>query len=399
MITRVSIGKKISVILLTCLCLWTCSKTNDGVIKTLPKPFPKKFEKISVKKIFSTDIILGGFCVPFSDGIFLYEVLDNQGTYIKLKSFDMNGQLRKESDIKRNEGPDGIFSMNHCFSQGDRLMFIDHNTYLKEINPYDLSIRTLEKISNKIDEYHTKFIFGRDTNADIDFNNNKTITSFETTDYFSLDYYIVSYKGNFEQLKVIHKVKKKMLKTWAAGFKNNYEHFIDYNNWARSPRNQAVDWKNGFIYFFADSEKPEISRINMKGNNLTTIRLGINSKNFKMDREKIDVWYGWAIGGMPKIPGIKRKYSRVYSETAPVLRDVDIFGDWLLITTGKRNWDTFENEVLVYRLPDLSYEGSFFIPTGDWPTDKYGNYFVTKRIIEKNDDYFTQYNCYQLVKK
>ncbi|MGE5342000.1 MAG: hypothetical protein ACM3SY_11035 [Candidatus Omnitrophota bacterium] len=391
--------KKILIILLTCLFLWNCSKTDDGVIKKLPKPFPKKFEKISVKKIFSTDITLGGFCVPFSKGVILYEALDSQGNYIKLKSFDTNGQLRKESDIKRDEGPNGIFDLNRCLSQGDRLLFIDHNTYLKEINPYDLSIRTLEKISNKVDGYHTKFVFGTHTRADINFNSNKTITSFEANNYFNLDYYIVSYTGNFDQFKVIHEVKKKDLKTWSDALKNKNVCFLDYNNWARSPRKQAVDWKNGFIYFFADSEKPEISRIDMNGNNLTTIRLKIDSKNFKMDREKIDVWYGWAIGGMPKMPGIKRKYSRVYPKTAPVLRDIDIFGDWLLITTGKRNWDTFENEVLVYRLPSLSYEGSFFIPTGDWPTDKYGNYFVTKRIIEKDDDYITQCNCYQLVKK
>ncbi|MGE5341998.1 MAG: hypothetical protein ACM3SY_11025 [Candidatus Omnitrophota bacterium] len=390
--------RRILIILLACLFLWTCSKTYDGVIKKLPRPVPKSFEKIAVKKIFSAEIIIGGTCIPFSKGVILYEVLDNQGIYGKLKSFDTKGQLRKESDIKRDEGPNGMYDMNGWFSQGDRLLFIDHNTYLREIDPYDLSIRTLEKISNKIPGYHTKFVFYH-TEPEMDYYKNKTITSFSSNNWINLDYYIISYTGNFDQFKVIHKVKKKMLKTWADTLKNKNESFLDYNNAARAKRNQAVDWKNGFIYFFADCEKPEISRIDMNGNNLTTIRLGIDSKNFKMDKKKIDVWYGWAIGGMPKVPGIKRKYSRVYPKTAPVLRDIAIFEDWLLITTGKRNWDTFENEVLVYRLPSLSYEGSFFIPTGDWPTDKFGNYFATKRIIEKDDDYVTQLACYELVKK
>jgi len=390
--------KRMFFIFLLCSLFYACSKADDLLIKKLPTPFHKKFEKINIKKIFSINFIGGGNCIPFSQGILAYESLDNEGKRLNLKYFDLQGKLKKEVPASRGQGPTDIGVISLWLLQDDKILFIDKNSYLKMINPLDLKITTIEKISNKIEDYFNKFVFALNSSTDIEYFNGQTITSFEKYNFNTLNYYIVSYDGNFNRFKIIHEVKKELPKSWIKTRKSERKVlFSDYNNLIILQRNLAVDWKNGFIYFFSDCEKPEISRIDFRGKQLTKIILDIDSKNFFVDKKKIDIWYRWAIFDVPRM--FKTKYKAIYSEKTPVLRDIDILGEWLLVTTGKRNWDTFENEVLVYKLSDLSFLGSFFIPTGDWPSMKFGKHFVTKRIIEKDDDFFWQCNCYCIEKK
>jgi hypothetical protein len=68
---------------------------------------------------------------------------------------------------------------------------------------------------------------------------------------------------------------------------------------------------------------------------------------------------------------------------------IKVIGDRLIIITGKRDWEKQENEALVYRLPSLEYEGSFAIPYPNLLTTRwYGDFYVTEKLIKRNDDFF-----------
>jgi hypothetical protein len=388
--------KKWFFVFLICCLAYSCSKSGAlSIKKKLPASSQKKFERIHIKKFFSVDLTMGGACIPFSQGILIIESLDDGGNRYILKYVDPKGELKKERLIKRSEGPDSINVISELFTQGDKIFLFDNNTYLKMINPYDLNINTVQRLSNKIKGYFTKFVFGLNTQTDIECFDNQTITSFEGNNPDNLNYYIVYYKGDFNQFRIINEVKRELLESWENQRKSaGKECFLDYDNLTKSQRNLAVDWKNSMVYFLADYEKPGISMIDFKGRLLTNIFLGIESIDFPVDKSKIDVWNRWALAGIP--PMFKKKYKCMTHEKNPVLRDIDILGDCLLVTTGKRNWDTFENEVLAYRLPALNYLGAFFIPTGDWPSKKFGRFLVTKRIIEKDDNFTFQFNCYEM---
>lgn len=378
----------------------TCAKKDTTVVKKLPipsRPYPT-FDKIKVKKIFSLDMF-PGVCIPFSNGIIQFESQDNSGKTHVLHWFNKKGELIKERIVKRAQGPTDIDYMVKCFTQDEKILFIDNNIYLKEINPSDLSVRTLEKITNKIDNYYTKYKWQAYTESDIECFNGQTITSFETPDYEKFNYYIVSYSGNFDRFKLIRDVERKTPEYRIRELKSGgKESFLDYDYFIKRHRHLAVDWKNRYVFYIPDCDKPRIVRMDFNGNHLTTIDLGINSDDFFSNKEKIDVWYRWASFDADMPAWLKKlpESTKIYSKLCPVLRGITVFGDFLLVTTGKRNWETFENEVLVYRLPNLSFEGSFFIPTGDWETAKYGKYFTTKRIIEKDDDFYIRNDCYEM---
>jgi len=79
---------------------------------------------------------------------------------------------------------------------------------------------------------------------------------------------------------------------------------------------------------------------------------------------------------------------------------IKVTGDWLLITTGNRNWKKRENEVLVYRLPSLRYEGSFFIPFPNRLLTKwYDGYYMIRNLIEKEDGYYISHEVYMVKEK
>jgi hypothetical protein len=80
---------------------------------------------------------------------------------------------------------------------------------------------------------------------------------------------------------------------------------------------------------------------------------------------------------------------------APALMGVKVIKDRLLIITGNRNWEEDKNEVLVYRLPSLEYEGSFYIPFPNllhvkWHDNKY----MVQKIVEREDGYYQSYEFY-----
>jgi hypothetical protein len=390
--------KKIGLILLLSCFQFACTEAEKtAVIKKLPKPsYTKVFNKIKVKKIFSYDHMLGGSCLPFSKGFMVFDALDSNCNHLKLKYYDLSGKLKKERELTAGQGPNDVLNMTFEFRQNDRLLFIDKNTYIKTIDPVDLSVSTVVKLDNIIDGYRSKFIFAQSSLTDIEYSNGRTITSFNNINPMKLDYFIISYDGDFNNLKILHEVKRKPPKGFQERTFNTREFFYDYTMLTFFQRNFTVDWKNGHIYFMVNCEDAEISRIDMEGKQLTRIELGINGSDFFMDKNKMDLWYEWASGGISNQLKFGKKNNYVYPKTAPVLRDINIIGDWLLVTSGQRNWETFENKVFVYQLPALQFLGSFYIPTGDWPSGLFGDVLASKRIIKKDDDLFIRSNCYRI---
>lgn len=377
---------------------FACTEAEKtAVIKKLPKPsYTKDFDKIKVKKIFSYDHMIGGSCLPFSKGFMVFDALDSNCNHLKLKYYDLRGKLKKERELNTGQGPNDVISMTFEFRQNDRLLFIDKNTYLKTIDPVDLGVSTVVKLDNIIDGYRSKFIFAQSSLTDIEYSNGRTITSFNNINPMKLDYFIISYDGDFKNLKILHEVKRKPPKGFQERTFNTREFFYDYTRQTFFSRNFTVDWKNGHIYFMVNCEDAEISRIDMEGKQLTRIELGINGNDFFMDKSKMDLWYEWASGGISNRLKLGRKNNYVYPKNAPVLRDINIIGDWLLVTSGQRNWETFENKVFVYQLPDLQFLGSFYIPTGDWSSCLFVDVLVAKRIIKKDDDLLMRSNCYRI---
>lgn len=389
---------KIGLILLLSCFLFACTEAEKtAVINKLPKPSNTKvFDKIKVKKIFSYDCMHGGSCIPISKGFMVVDAIEPYCKNFKLKFYDLSGQLKKERDLTPGQGPTDVMDITTEFLQDDRLLIIDNNTYLKTINPVDLGVSTIVKLDNKIDGYRSKFIFAQSSDTDIEYHNGRTITSFNNTNPLRLDYFIVSYDGDFNNFKTLHEVKRKPPQDFQERIFSRKELFFDYTNHTFFSRNLTVDWKNGHIYFMVNCEDAEIHRIDMEGKHLTRIELGIDNNNFFIDKSKLEVYYEWASGGIFNNLRDGRKYHFIYPKTAPVLRDINIIGDWLLVTSGKRNWDTFENKVFVYQLPDLQFLGSFYIPTGDWQSNLFGDVLVAKRIIKKDDDFWMHCNCYRI---
>jgi hypothetical protein len=77
-----------------------------------------------------------------------------------------------------------------------------------------------------------------------------------------------------------------------------------------------------------------------------------------------------------------------------------VVGDRLLLVTGNRNWKKGQNETLVYRLPSLEYEGSFFIPFSNVQNIKWSDpYYVSDDRVQKDDDYLWRYAIYKISEK
>jgi len=68
---------------------------------------------------------------------------------------------------------------------------------------------------------------------------------------------------------------------------------------------------------------------------------------------------------------------------------IKVINDWLVLITGKRDWDKQENEALVYTLPSLEFEGSFSIPYPNMLRTKwYDDYYIIEKLKKKNEDFF-----------
>ena len=83
-----------SVWLICMICLLVCCGT-DSDIQKLAVEDSKKFERISIKKIWEGELF-GRMVLALPQGILLDEIQDNIGNEHKLMLFDYDGNLIKE---------------------------------------------------------------------------------------------------------------------------------------------------------------------------------------------------------------------------------------------------------------------------------------------------------------
>jgi hypothetical protein len=361
----------------------------------------KRFEKLHLKKIGEITQ-WGGWCLACPQGIFCFEVLDKQWSEFKLKLYDYSGNLKKEKVLAGGEGPNQIKVTNFEYawlSSSGKILCDDNENYLKAIDPETLEVETIAKFSNVIDGYGSKYAFGRASATSLEEKDNRTVTSFESAGYYeNLTYYIVTYEGIFKNLSVIATAKKERPWTWAELEKKvSYE---DYYGYLRLDRILSVDWKRGVVYYLPDFEKPEIESIDLEGKNKKKHLIDIDFEKFRVEKEEFEFMQkGQASWGTPLPPGFKDPFKHILyiPPHAPALMGIKVRGDWLLIITGNRNWKKGENEVLGYSLPSLRYEGSFFVPfPNDLSTKWYDDYYMLRKIIEKEDGFYLSHEVYKI---
>jgi hypothetical protein len=361
----------------------------------------KRFEKFSFKKIWEMSFFSGGWCLACPQGIVCDEVLDRTGREFKFTLYDYSGKLIKERKMAGGKGPDEIdFHGWDAFrlSSSGKILVYD-STYLKAIDPETLKIETIVKYSNVIEEYGNKYTFGYHGGTSIEEKDNRTVTSFESTAFYEdLTYYIVTYNGIFENFSIIATAKKEKPLSWAISRKR--ELHIDYYRNLRLNRILSVDWKRGVVYHITDIEKPEIDSVDLGGKRKEKYVIDINPEKFKIEREDFELKYKSDLSQEDPILKNLIKFVLYIPPHAPALMGIKVRGDRLMIITGNRNWKKGENEVLVYRLPSLSYEGSFFIPfPNQLRTIWYDDYYIVRNLIEKEDGYYLTHQIYRVEEK
>ena len=383
--------------------LLSCSEKIN--VRQLSVEEGKRFEKFNFKKVGEITQ-WGGWCLACPQGIFSFEVLDKQWSEFKLKLYDYSGNLKKEKVLAGGEGPNQIKVTNFEYawlSSSGKILCDDNENYLKAIDPETLEVETIAKFSNVIDGYGSKYVFGRASATSLEEKDNRTVTSFESAGYYeNLTYYIVTYEGIFKNLSVIAKAKKERPWTWAEREKKRISHG-DYYEHLRLNRLLSVDWKRSVVYYLPDFEKPEIESINLEGKEKEKYLIDIDFEKFKVEKEEFEFMQkGQASWGTPLPPRFKNSFKHILyiPPHAPALMGIKVKGDWLLIITGNRNWKKGENEVLVYRLPSLSYEGSFFIPFPNRLLTKWDdNYYTIRKLIEKEDGFYLSHEIYMVEEK
>jgi hypothetical protein len=391
---------KKSVLILLLLFLFSCGENIK--IQKLSVEEGKRFDKLNFKKV--EEITLwSGWCLAVPQGVVCSELLDRSWRESQLKLYDYSGKLVKERKLIHGDGPDEIKVWNFdsvWLSTSGKILSEDNN-YLKALDPESLEIETITKLSNVIEGYGSKYTFGQHSFTSLEEKGNQTITSFESTGFYEdMTYYIVTYERIFENLSAIASTKK--VKPWTWSCLRKREFYIDYYGAFRLDRILSIDWKRGVVYYIPDIEKPEIESVDLRDKRKKKYVIDIDFKKFKVKRDEFESWYEYALSETNPILKNYYKFILYISPHAPALMGMTVIEDWLLIIKGNRSWEKGENEVQVYRLPSLRYEGSFFIPFPNlfhFSTKWYDDYYIIRRHIKKDDDYYSSYEIYMVEEK
>ena len=362
----------------------------------------KKFEKLNFKKVWEINL-WSGWCLAVPQGVVCSELLDRSWKESQLKLYDYSGKLKKERKLIHGDGPNEIKAWNFdsVWLSSSGKIFSQDNNYLKALDPETLEIKTIAKLSNVVEGYGSKYTFGRHGFTSLEEKGNQTITSFESSGFYEdMTYYIVTYNDGFENLSVIAATKKE--KPWTRSYRKNRESYVDYYGALRLDRILSVDWKRGVVYYIPDIEKPEIESVDLGSKRKEKYLIDINFKKFKVEREEFESFYEHVLSATDPILKNFYKFILYIPPHAPALMGVKATGDWLLIITGNRNWKKEENEVQVFSLPSLRYEGNFFIPFPNFyrfSTKLYDNYYIIRKHIKKDDDLYSSYEIYMVEEK
>lgn len=364
----------------------------------------KIFAGLRFKKIFQIELY-GGWCLALPRGFICSELLDRSYKESQLRLYDDSGKLIKERRLVHGDGPDEIkaWNFNNVWLSSSGTILSEDNNYLKSLNPGTLEIETICKLSNVIDGYGSRYTLGWNSFTSLDESDGRIATSFESAAFYEdMTYFIVTCDDDFKNLSVLVKAKKPKPLVWAKleeRKKSNgkWESLTDYYNLSRMTRMLAADWKRQTVYFFSDIEQPVIESVSFDGKNRKKYLVDVKSDNFPVEREEFDFYHEYAASDID--PRLKGRFTETLyiPPHAPALMALKVTGDRLFVITGNRNWKRRENEVLVYSLPSLKYEGSFFIPFPNLLlTQWYGNCYITRTLIKKDDDYYSSYEIYRV---
>jgi hypothetical protein len=364
----------------------------------------KKFENLNFKKLWRIDLY-GGWCLALPREFICSELLDRSYKESQLRLYDESGKLIKERKLVHGDGPDEIriWNFNNVWLSSSGKILTEDNNYLKSLDPETLEIETICKLSNVIEGYGSKYTLGWHSFTSLDENDGQIATSLESSAYYEdMTYYIVTSDAGFKNLSLLARAKKPKPLVWAKleeRKKNNgrLESITDYYHLSRMTRTLSTDWRRQTVYFFSDIEKPVIESVDFQGKDRKRFLIDLPVDKFEVEREEFDFYHEYAASDTdPRLKG--RFADTLYIPPhAPALMGLKVMGDRLFIITGNRNWKRRENEVLVYGLPTMKYEGSFFIPFPNllliqW----YDKYYITRTLIKKDDDYYSSYEIYRV---
>jgi hypothetical protein len=389
-----------AILILSLFFLLSCGENIK--VQRLSVEEGKKFEKLNFKKVWEINL-WSGWCLAVPQGVVCSELLDRSWKESQLKLYDYSGKLKKERKLIHGDGPNETKAWNFdsVWLSSSGKIFSQDNNYLKTLDPETLEIETIAKLSNVIEGYGSKYTFGRHGFTSLEEKGNHTVTSFESSGFYEdMTYYIVTYNDGFENLSVIAATKKE--KPWTRSYRKNRESYVDYYGALRLDRILSVDWKRGVVYYIPDIEKPEIESVDLGSKRKEKYLIDINFKKFKVEREEFESFYEHVLSATDPILKNFYKFILYIPPHAPALMGVKVTGDWLLIITGNRNWKKEENEVQVFSLPYLRYEGNFFIPFPNFyrfSTKLYDNYYIIRKHIKKDDDLYSSYEIYMVEEK
>jgi hypothetical protein len=367
-----------------------------------------KFDALGFVKIFQIDLY-GRWCLACPHGIVCSENLDRNNREYKFSLYNYSGALIRDRRILAGQGPTDIQggNLNTVWLSSSRKIFcLDVGGYLKTIDPETLEVETIAKLSNVIDGYGSRYTMGRISGSHLEEKNGRIVTTFESSGFpEDFTYFLVSCINTFQNYSVIATERKekppsskKLEESRRKG--GPLENFVDYYGRLRLERTFSVDWKRDMVYLIPDIERPEVERIDLKNKKKVKYQIDVNIENFLVEREEFDLYNEYVAGETPEILKKNIKSTLYVPTHAPALMGTMVIGDRLLVITGNRNWKKGENETLVFQLPSLEYEGSFFIPFSNYQNTKsYDPYYINVNRIKKDEDYSWRYEIYRLVER
>lgn len=393
--------EKLKFLFLVFLCF--CDNSKEKVLTFFEE---KSFDKLSLRKECEITLYHAS-CYPLQNKVICLQALDSRRSEYKIILYDYSGNLVKENKVRGGEGPDEISAISQIWSSDNEknILCID-GEYLKSIDPEKLTIKTVAKLSNLMVDYRRKYIFSWLAPSLIEIENNKTVASFESTGFMEdYTYYVVKYEGLFKNLRIIAKFKKRKESVYPIGFKeikSKRRIYIDYYHNLRPALLFSVHWKSGTIYYISEIENPVIGVINFDGRDLGKYRIDIDFKTFKIGEKEFKFYYDWVMSDVP--PLFKNFRHILYKPLhAPPLQGIKVIDDWLMIITGKREWEKGKNWALVYKIPSFQYEGSFYIPFPEAPAliPKWNgsHYVISENLLEKDGEYYSNFSVYCIVRR
>jgi len=395
-----SLALRGAICLLLISAISSCGRRAE--IQTLDVEQGKTFAGLKFKKVFQIDLY-GGWCLALPRGFICSELLDRSYKESQIKLYDYSGKLIKERKLIHGEGPDEIkaWNFNTVWLSSSGKILTEENNYLKSLDPETLEIETICKLSNVIEGYGSKYTLGWHSFTSLEENDGRVATSLESSAYYEdMTYFIVTSDAGFKNLSILARAKKPKPLVWVKleeRKKNNgkWESITDYYHLSRMTRTLSADWKRQTVYFFSDIEKPVIESVDFQGKARKEYLVDVKVEDFKVERGEFDFWHEYV--GSETEPSLKGRFTDTLylPPHAPALMGIKVMGDRLFIITGNRNWERKENQILAYSLPSMKYEGSFFIPFPNLlQTQWYDNYYITRTMIKKDDDYYSSYEIY-----